>query len=788
MKMITPSRWTSIALLMLSLALVRCIKDDGLTLPGSEGGLTPLRHFQGSAWNEGDSALSAKRFLKLRNPKIALVWQKLGPGLQGQSFDKGVVAVSAPYEFSVDMTGPPPIEIAQSTEPVIGSFWLYSDGNGNGTLDRVAHPEMQARQRDLDSLRLAYEAADDSLQAVSTLTDHRVPYRDTFRLDVNGNLTHARGGAIDTLYAGMESDEVADVWAVLFRRTLALCHLSSWEFFFSLRKKGWEAVITRQTVPGGGAIYVTEDWRKLFPLPGREGEFEMRLAKAGSARYRFSVGLAEALYLGEKNHWVDYPYEGFETAGLDWVAGKSRWYSVLYFPNRAALEQVVEAERSASFRVNGLDELHTGYNLLHCDDQYVCDVLSEKDSIRIDLGEEDAYFNAPSSALTPAIRDYSPAEIPEGSLERLEGAYDLHPFHPVTVVSRAGALWADFPGRGVLRLTGVDPYRFYDKARTLQFEFVRGSGGGISKLMTYVDGARWVAVKLEGPGRRQAVLAAVDSLLALPRNPPGAALAASLPLRLESGKDTLALSGEGDSLRLAKAGGIARFFHPLNDSESASSAASDRLRLERNDQGAVRGAWLITAEGERFLPNPAYVPRKPIDLFPLAGDESPDADSQANPVSASAGTGRDTYLGLGGVKRYGCSEDGFFLREGDGWLAELRKEGTSDSISLHSHSGELVFRIEGLAGKRVRLEIDLCKEKAGNPARGRFRVLGGARSGEWERTLAEDGWTPASEKGGTLAWESLPIPSDPYYLGIQQVRTADSLFLFAVDGYRILSN
>jgi hypothetical protein len=257
---------------------------------------------------------------------------------------------------------------------------------------------------------------------------------------------------------------------------------------------------------------------------------------------------------------------------------------------------------------------------------------------------------------------------------------------------------------------------------------------------------------------------------------------------LESGKDTLALSEAGDSLSLAKAGGSARFFHPVNDSESASRASSERLRFERNDRGAVRGVWLLAADAERFLPNPDYDPRRPIDLFPLDGDESPAADSQGNPVSASAGSGRDTYIGLGGVKRYGCSEDGLFLREGDGWLAELRKDGTSDSVSLNSHSGEMVFRIQGLAGKRIRLEIDLCKDKAGKPARSRFQAFGGRQAGEWERTMAEDAWTPAEDKGGTLVWTSLPIPSDVYFVALKQIRTADSPFLFAVDGYRILSN
>jgi hypothetical protein len=779
--------WRRTACIGIAFCLSHCFRDDGLTLPGREGNATLLRRFQGHAHNEGDTTLSSKRFFKLRDPKIALVWQFLGPRLSGHAFDGGVVSVSSPYEFSVTMNNPPPPEIALSPDPVIGAFWLYSDGDGDGKLTRLSHPEMQAKGRYVDSLKRNMAVAKDSLRAASKLYDHRVPYTDTFYLDTKGNLIHPRGAKADTLNRGMKSGEDGSVQSFLFRRSIALNDMDGWEWFFILRKKGWQSVFSRKPVADGGMMFILQDWRKLFPIPGKEDEFEAKAASAGAASYAYASGFEEALYTAEVNHWVDYPYEGFESPGQDWVAGKSRWYSVLYFPTDASVRKVVDAEGAAAFRVDGLDRLRRGYNLLHCDDQYVCEVLGEEDSVVIDLGEKESYFNPPAGGIPQLpISDFKPASVPDSSLLKFEGTYALQPFEPITVVFRAGRLWADVPGRGLLGLTSVDPLRFYDAAQAIQFQFVVRVGG-VSKLMCYVEGQVWVAPRLDVSVPLASMKAKVDSLLSIHAKPMATSLSTALPIRLEYGKDTLILNAHGDSLSLAAPGMFPRYFLTLNDSEAASPTSSERIRLLRNDSGAVTHAILVGTTGEQYLPNTAYRPRLPLDLFPHTLVESGRPDTQSVLISSDNGSGRDTYVKVGGGKRYSNSQDGYFLRAGDGWIMDLSKEGRSDSISLESQAGGMIFRIEGMAGKRIRLELDLCKEK-GKTARNRFLIRGGKADGNWDRVLSEDAWTPAVETGSTALWESIPIPSNPYYIFVSPIRTHDAPFYYAADGYRIFSD
>ncbi|MDB5104835.1 MAG: hypothetical protein JWP91_2524 [Fibrobacteres bacterium] len=766
-------------------ALVSCLNEHGLVDPHDDRNNTSLADFHGRAANEHDSALSSRRFLQLSNPQVSLVWQSMGPHIFGHAFDKSTVGVAAPYRFSLDMTHPPQDGIALSKDPVIGAFWLYSDGNHNGVLDRLINPELEAREHAVDSMKVLYTAFLDSLHAYSRLLPNRVPVKDTYFVDAMGTIVYSHGSILDTVYLGRSPQEAGIYPDLLYWRYRIMRNYNEWENFFALRKKAQEEIVTSWQVPGHAIALEYQDWRKLVPIPGKEAQYQKWLVRETLAYSAYLFGLLQVQREAAKKGWMEYPYQGFDTPGEDWVAGKSRWYSVLYFPDQAGMQTVLDAEKSGSFRVDGIEKLKRGYNFMYCDEQYDCRVLGSADSIIIDLGETEAYFNPPSAPLALPVREFKPVSLPDTSYARLTGGYDYRAFHPITVVYRKGGLWAEVSGKGLYRLSATDALRFYAMDGAMQFEFVPEAGGRIRKLLLYADDDRWVSPKADSLARTDAVARMVDSLAALGGVPISGAFADALPLRLQYGGDSALLTGSDGILKLELPGSAEREFRPIGDSEAVSGASLERIILARNRSGTVIGIRFGNAGGESFLPASAYRPRSPLELFPRDGLEPVPPDSAGKILSASQGSGRDTHVGLGGTKRFGCAEDQLYLRPGDGGLLAFKGPASGDSISVYQAGGAMVFAIAGAAGKRVSLELNLCKERNGKPGRLWMGIRGGGNPENPKDRIAESRWVTAVDSGTVARWDDIPVPTDPYYLEIGSGGTPEAPFFFSMDAYVI---
>ncbi|HKP98311.1 MAG TPA: hypothetical protein VJ385_21455 [Fibrobacteria bacterium] len=772
-------------------ALVSCLRDGGFVSPDEEKNLPVLASFQGRAITK-KTPLDGERALEITNPKIALVWQFVGPSSFGVAFDKFSVGSNPPYKFSAELKNSPPPEIADSDEPVIGTFWLYSDGNGNDTLDRLVHPKVAEHDADLAKLQKAYKRGLERLREVSDELSQRIPSKDTFLVDSTGTFIRLTGGRLDTLFVSSGPRDV-NMWnEVLFRRYRLLRNFNGWQNFFALRKKTDDSYRTIIPMADHSYLQIFEDWRKLLPKKGMEEEFEKRLKEAGFAYLTF-IGTVQAVQKeAADSGWADYPYEGFSIPGADWVVGKSRRHFVLYFPTGYSLEQVLEAERGGSFRVDNIDKLHLGYNLLDCDDQYRCLVMSPKDSVYLELGQHEAFFNPPSSELKFPVQDFSPRTVPVETLKTLSGYFLYRPNRPITLDVRDGEAWCHVPDLGAHRLEPADSNRFFAQGADMQLEFVRTRGGAIGKLLLYSHGERAVAVRIDSiatPDLAQA-LARIRALkpVSLPES-----LRTALPGKFSYGKDTVGkddtlrahYSTGGDSIVLSYSGLPPQAFLPLNDSEAFSPASEDRLAFARNEAGVVTGMRFIRPTGSFFLPNTGYRPRKPVDFFSDTGA----APTLSQPASVSGGSGKDSYVKLGAQKRYACSQDGFFLKAGDGWVDALRKGATGDSISLQDSGDGLVFKVTGQAGKRIRLELVVCGEKGGKQGRILMAMRGGSSAqGPYGDPVAESDWVRPSVAGDTLSFSPIRIPADPYYLDLRQVHTYDDSLFYSFDGYRAWSD
>lgn len=766
-----------------ALLVLACMDDDGVVDPDDPSTKPVAARFQGRAATEGPQAFDPNRLLDFPNPRITLVWEFIGTKVVGTSMGKAAVNVGSPIRFSLEMNGPPPPEIAFSNEPVFGHFWLYSDRNGNGQFDRVTHPEVASLFQILDGLRDTWAEHETKFQATAQTLPALTLVTDTFYIDGNGTLTRQVGNSLDTLYRSQSASDTSAYNDIIFRRYRLLKNYNNWENFFALRKRIHDAHRVETPMENHTIRLIWKDWIRMVPKPGKETEFEFSLKQATMsylARFAFlNVIERQAKAQG----WSDYSYNGFDEPGQDWLAGRSRWYHVVYFPDSTSMRIVLDAERSGSFRVERKERLRLGYNVLHCDDQYRCKVLGPDDPILVDLGQREAYFNPPASPLAYPISDFSPVPAPESQLKRLAGGFRYRPYGPVTTVFAGGHLWADVPKMGLHRLVPGANSTFHVPGRDIQYEFLSTPEGDAYKLLMYISGSRAVCIREDSLAMAREAGERVEARLLQVGVGLSDSLAASLPRSFSHGPDTLkvdCLPG-GDTLLWRVPGLPVQPFRPLNDSQAFSPHTGDRISFRRNSQGTVTAMFLSRETGGYLLPNLAYQPRLPADLFPGAP-----ADSL---VSFHDGTGQDVYVGMGGKKRYGCSEDRAFLRTGDGWVRSLRKGETGDGISLVNAGDGLVLRLTGLAGKRARMELRPCREggAGGNGQRMLAAWRGWREANPVPDILAEDHWMEIVPAGQDLSFGPFPVPSDPYDVELSRTSTLDSTFYFAFDRYRIFS-
>lgn len=166
---------------LLGLLLAGCLREGPILDPGSHESRPSLGRFQGRSQNEGDTAFSSKRYGGLTNPKVAMVWQFIGPKEFTYSTSDGLVKdANIPFNFVFDMVNPPDKDILESQDLALGTFWLYQDANGNGKLDRLIHPELLDMNLKVDRVYGDYLEAMDSVLEVSRILPVREDVVETY--------------------------------------------------------------------------------------------------------------------------------------------------------------------------------------------------------------------------------------------------------------------------------------------------------------------------------------------------------------------------------------------------------------------------------------------------------------------------------------------------------------------------------------------------------------------------------------------------------------------------------
>lgn len=759
---------------------VSCMRDDGIVDPPDREGLRPMARYAGVAISESDTAIPVGRIKNLVNPKIALVWQFVGVRAYRETRSETVVLTQPPFNFSARLLDPPPPEVLNQSELAIGNFWLYSDRDGNGRLERLIHPELQAKNRVIDSMHREFLLSNDSLVRAARYDPVASNVSDTYYLGKFGAVISATGAEEDTLWQG-SSEREAPLWSMyLGVRYQLLVSFSRWERFFALRKKEEDRAIFLRPSSLHAQIVEYHHKQRLYPLPGRAEEFERLLRKATLQRMRLLLDYDANQSEARAKGWLEYPYSGFDVDGSDWVAGRAKEHFIVYFRNRSELDELMNAERWSTFRFKGLEHVKLGYNLVRCDDQYDCSVLSEQDTISLHLGWREGYFKPPSSPVRKPL-ELMPATAAEPvDPEQLEGAYDYLSYRPISVVVRDRRLWISIPDQGIFQLHAADSANYYSPAGNLQVTFPGETEAG-RKLILYLGPTPAVAVR-DSRGRFTDAFSAAAQEVARLAERMSSELPSTLksmsPQAFDAKGDTLMLwAGNGDTLWLRGPGLSVQPLLAYNDSDFYSPYSPLEAGLRRGVDGEISVLRLRRSERWEILPNFGYSPHMPDSLLPgLTGPLE-------RMVSSHGGSGLDAYVGIDGKSRFSCSEDGAYLQAGDGWVYSLDRGFAVDSISLRNDGDGLILRLEGLAGGAAGLELVLCSERKQQKGRVLLSLSGGAESGAMSDILAEPHWVEMSNAAKIVSFAPIPVPADPYYVRIALLPTPEAPNFHAWNGY-----
>jgi hypothetical protein len=776
------SRWAGIPgvmLLSLFLWLVSCQRDDGFASPSDERSLRPLGTFVGKA-TPGDTA-SLHRWTDLAHPKVTVLWRGVGLRDNILHSDQSSIDVQLPFAFSLNLLQPPPEEVTEAPDIAFGIFSLFSDQNRNGSFDRLSHPDLDAGYARIDSLIRESGIAKANLLAVAEIRK-RTPQSEQYYLEASGTLIRDDNGKLDTIAAFANPLKVNGIYDYLKNYQRILGNQNRWERFFDLRKKSNQ--FYHPTSPAAGhylGVNIRFD-RAVFPRPGLESEFDLRLEKAVDAAMNLDVASTNITIQAFRSGALDYPFTGYGQPGQDWMAGRAIQDLLVFFRTQATLDTLLAAYLTGSFRISHIERLHPGYNLFHCDDQYDCDVREPGDSVIIYLGTSEAFFNAPatlSANPVPSNPKNRPLPPPATAFAPWQGRYALNGSDTVSLVLRNGELWYEGWDAGLLRVLPFDSLGFQSPIFDLQGVLTRRIAERLSdRLVQYSRGLRFVALSLGEPVT-PGLLARIEKASDFEPADIADSLVARCPGKYDYGGDTLRIANAGgDSLRADIPGFLPMIFHAVGDSLFQCPWGELSLEFQAPAGSGYRRVVFRNGSGKKVVPvfNPA-----PSNLVNSARTEM---DGMVWD-SGNQGSGRDLFVGLDRKSRYGCSEDGAFLRPGDGFFADFSRSGAIDSISQRQGGDFATFRFPGMKGKVVVFQLRDCAERTAAGKRIGVSIWGGAEPQARNLLYGDYQWMAADPGGIYWTFDSLAIDSDPYYLTLKQENTQDKPFANAFDGYRL---
>lgn len=750
-----------------------CTNDQGILSPADQNSMTPLAHFQGYAVNDGDTAISAARLLKIKNPKIGVLWQFMAFTQFISDLSISTAETKLPFTFSGSLCQPPPSQVYNSNEVAVGIMILYSDADNNGRFDRGIHPSLQKDWVYLDSLRNAFDSLRNELTKISTILPEPVYYKDTFYITYDNSIIQHSSGLTDSFKLTIPPENY------ILRRVDILRNDRKWDDFFVYRKREQPISFSYHPQSGYSRCSEVSYMRRLFPSTGNNLEFDRLSKECSIARYFLGFESDRIIITAYINKWLSYPYNGFNEPGQDWIAGRAKLHFIFYFPDQKSIQELLDAEKYSSFSINHKERIKPGYNLMIADDQYRCDILPWSDSIIIQLGMYDLYTNT-SEPLENPVKEIIPVTIDKKYIEYAEGSYAYMPFNPLMLHGYNSTLWARIPQIGICKLEAADSLHYYSNADNVQVEIVRFNGV-TEKALVYRNGERFVGTVSKpdssfGKFRNTVVYLASREPVSL-----NDSILKSYAASYDYGTDSVQIAVSDDHLDIRIPGKGSESFYPLNDSLFFTKSGDQLIQFRRNDSGQTYELQLIRGTVSLTAPSRIYHSRNASEISGIA------PVSMNTIIDTNGGSGTDLLCTQTGTCRYIPPSDARFLQKGDGALVNFVQGAHNDLITFFSPDDFMVFQLSNLLGKTVGFELYIKGQKDLKPnSQVRLYCTGGTSINTCNDKLIDNQYYPLKSDSVTnVSINPVVVKSNPYFIKIGYTGTAVATPVFAVDSYRI---
>jgi len=483
-------------LIIASLALIT-IGCERL-LSTKKGHLKPLAQFKGLTIQKNDSIISGEKWQGFVNPKIAVVWQMVGGPLNQYAItNEGSVNVKAPFNFQGTLMNPLPNQMINSKQPAIGSIWLYNDGNNNGKLDNLYHPDHLKRIHKQDSLHSDFNNLYASYMQTISFRSQKTNTTESFYLDTAGVIYLKNAGKyrpyFDPKQWGLPPQISREL---LLERRYFLTAPNKWERFFNSRHRfTLEMRHDEKKIDEQYSQFNLYYKRRIFPMENAQAEFEkatikLILQKLNLDQYAYTTYLTS-----NKKKWLDHPFQ-YRKRG-DWVIGRSTNYHVTYFGTQQEIKNLFEAEKSSAFEFSNLSKVHLGYNFLYCDDQYKCRLL-EDEEIHVLIGPNFNYFQPKEAAVPIKPSPFPQIDTSAVDTSLYEGVYELSTYLEIKMIKRGRSYWMKFPDRSYYQLLPVKEGLYYSPIYGTQVSFIKNDSSHlVTKIIVYDKELKNPAKRLE---------------------------------------------------------------------------------------------------------------------------------------------------------------------------------------------------------------------------------------------------------------------------------------------------
>ncbi len=484
---------------VLTLLLMSCLWENNSLISSDTRELEPLVRYRGRAVRKPEKEMHPEKYLNLKNTQISMVWTYVGYTRQQAShYESDIETKEPPYPFEGSIMLPPPEDIIQSEEAVIGSFWLYSDVNNNNEFDALYHPNEKQWHDSLSALRKQYQTIWDEFDSLSTYEKNAKNGHESLLVTKKGVILKPMGGEYIKLFDPIPHNLPPEIWQrLLILRAYLLHQRTNYESFFMNRHKDEDIYyLTSSSIDKDTLEIELYFKQRLFPIPKHLKAFQLKIMELSMIELQ-SIALAENINqwrYDEGKNWRNYPY--IMDGKKDWVAGRAINFHVLYIPTHAELESFKQAEKMSAMVFNNLEKIRRGYNLIYCAENYICEFKDWDSNIEIMMGNEYDHFDDPVTPRLPILDTLINKKQTEAFYQTYQGQYELRPFVNLTIIAENDGLWYFHPDRPVSFLYYGGRETFFSKAHGTQVTFYKSETGKVKKVIIYETNYKTGAPKL----------------------------------------------------------------------------------------------------------------------------------------------------------------------------------------------------------------------------------------------------------------------------------------------------